>query len=146
MTTLTLFGPIAKHRVSDKQPSGNGLELDWERCAAMHNTLLLFGWVCSGKRIPQMDKKSWWSRHGNSQLKAILSPSLVKYLSKIFDVPGHNFFYHISGLASPKDMLELGERLRDDDRQPAHEAKHRYVVLYSTPKEHVSHPAGIVYV
>jgi hypothetical protein len=144
MTTLTLFSPIAKQRVNNKQPSKHGLELDVERCAAMHNTLLLFGWVCSGKRIPHMEKKSWWSRHGTPELKDLLRPSLVKYLGKIFDVPGHRFFYHISGLASPKAMLDLGEVLKDDDHQPAKAEKHRYVVLYSSSEEHVSHPAGIV--
>ncbi|KAK6426135.1 hypothetical protein LTR95_016167 [Oleoguttula sp. CCFEE 5521] len=145
MTTLTLFNPIEKHRVTPTQPCGNGPDLDVERCAAMHNTLLLYGWICSGKGIPDMQKKSWWGRHGTAELKALLRPSLAKYLTKIFDVPGHNFFYHISGLASRQDMLELGERLKDDERQPLREEKHRYLVLYSTPKEHVSHPAGIVY-
>jgi hypothetical protein len=109
MTTLTLFGPIARQRVNDKQPPKNGDDLDIDRCAALHNTLLLYGWVCSGKRIPQMEKKSWWSRHGNDDLKKLLRPSVVRYLSKVFDVPGHNFFYHVSGLASPKDVFDQQE-------------------------------------
>lgn len=146
MTTLTLFGPIARHRVNEKQPPKNNDDLDVERCAALHNTLLLYGWVCSGKRIPQMEKKSWWSRHGNDDLKKILRPIVVRYLSKVFDVPGHNFFYHVSGLASPKDILQLGEVLEDEDRKPAKkEEKHRFIVLYNTSRDHVSHPAGIVY-
>ena len=145
MTTLTLFGPIARQRVNEKQPPKNGDDLDIDRCAALHNTLLLYGWVCSGKRIPQMEKKSWWSRHGNDDLKNLLRPSVVRYLSKVFDVPGHNFFYHVSGLASPKDVLQLGEVLEDAERSPSKDEKHRYIVLYSTSRDHVTHPAGIVY-
>jgi len=145
MTTLTLFGPIARQRVNDKQPPKNGDDLDIDRCAALHNTLLLYGWVCSGKRIPQMEKKSWWSRHGNDDLKKLLRPSVVRYLSKVFDVPGHNFFYHVSGLASPKDVLQLGEVLEDAERSPSKDEKHRFIVLYSTSRDHVTHPAGIVY-
>jgi hypothetical protein len=145
MTTLTLFGPIARQRVNEKQPPKNGDDLDIDRCAALHNTLLLYGWVCSGKRIPQMEKKSWWSRHGNDDLKKLLRPSVVRYLSKVFDVPGHNFFYHVSGLASPKDVLQLGEVLEDAERSPSKDEKYRYIVLYSTSRDHVTHPAGIVY-
>ena len=146
MTTLTLFGPIARQRVNDKQPPKVLDDLDVERCAALHNTLLLYGWVCSGKRIPQMEKKSWWSRHGNDSLKKLLRPTVVRYLSKVFDVPGHNFFYHVSGLAAPKDILQLGEVLEDEDRSgPNKEEKYRFIVLYNTSRDHVSHPAGIVY-
>lgn len=146
MTTLTLFGPIARQRVNEKQPPKVLDDLDIDRCAALHNTLLLYGWVCSGKRIPQMEKKSWWSRHGNDELKKILRPSVVRYLSKVFDVPGHNFFYHVSGLAGPKDLLQLGEVLEDEEHgTPAKEEKYRYLVLYNTSRDHVTHPAGIVY-
>jgi hypothetical protein len=146
MTTLTLFGPIARQRVNEKQPPKNSGDLDITRCAALHNTLLLYGWVCSGKRIPQMEKKSWWSRHGNDELKKVLRPSVVTYLSKVFDVPGHNFFYHVSGLAGPKDVLQLSEALDDAERKPlSKEEKYRYIVLYNTSRDHVTHPAGIVY-
>jgi len=145
MATITLFGPIAKQRVNAKQPPRDLADLDTDRCAALHNTLLLYGWVCSGKKIPQMEKKSWWSRHGSQSLKQILQPSTVRYLSKIFDVPGHNFFYHISGLARPPDMLQLGDVLEDQDSgRHAGKEKYRFLVLYSTSRDHVSHPAGIV--
>jgi len=144
MTTLTLFGPIGKHRVNEKQPPRQIDELDVDRCAAMHNTLLLFGWVCSGKKIPALEKRSWWSRHGTPALKQTLRPSVVRYLSKIFDVPGHNLFYHISGLANPSEMLQLGDVLDDHRHGKAHEERHRFIVIYNSSKAQVSHPAGIV--
>jgi len=144
MAAITLFGPIAKQRVNSKQPPRETDGLDVDRCAALHNTLLLYGWICSGKKIPQMEKKSWWSRHGSQSLKELLRPSIVRYLSKIFDVPGHNLFYHVSGLARPPDMLMLGDVLEDQDRDDLRKEKYRYIVLYSTSKDHVSHPAGIV--
>lgn len=139
MTTLTLFGPIARQRVNEKQPPKNSGDLDITRCAALHNTLLLYGWVCSGKRIPQMEKKSWWSRHGNDELKKFLRPSVVTYLSKVFDVPGHNFFYHVSGLAGPKDVLQLSEALDDAERKPSPRRRNTATLFFTTHRAIMSH-------
>ncbi|KAK5129517.1 hypothetical protein LTR08_003176 [Meristemomyces frigidus] len=146
MAATSLFDPIAHHRVSAKFPASTSNELAIDRCAVLHNTLLLYGWVCSGKKIHELQKRSWWSNNGSDALRSVLRPCLVRYLSKVFDVPfKHCFFYHISGLARPKEMLKLGEVLRDDDRVSDRAEKHRFVVLYATNLDLVSHPAGIVY-
>lgn len=146
MASITLFSPIAKQRVTRQTPPSPGDEIDVARVAALHNTLLLYGWVCSGKKIPQMEKKSWWSKHGNPSLQKLLRPHVVRYLSKVFDVPNHNVFYHISSLATEKEMLQLGEVLEDNDHDSDKTEKHRFIVLYKTSRNHVSQPAGIVYV
>ena len=144
MATASLFAPVAKHRVTEDNPPRNDTDLDADRCAALHNTITLYGWVCSGKKIAEMEKKSWWSRHGSTSLKEILRPSLVKYLSKIFDVSAHNFFYHLPGLARPPAMLYLGDLLEDQDHDDRHAEKYRFIILYTASKELVSQPAGIV--
>ena len=141
----SLFAPVAKHRVNDKNPPRDADDLDIERCAALHNTLMLYGWVCSGKKIAEMERKSWWSKYGSDKLKETLRPSVVRYLSKVFDVPpGHNFFHHINGLARPPAMLDLGDLLADEDRDAKATEKYRFIVLYTVPKDLVSQPAGIV--
>jgi len=146
MATATLFAPIAKQRVTAGQPASVQDRLDADRCAALHNTMLLYGWVCSGKKINQMEKRSWWGKHGNDSLKKILHPAVVRYLSKVFDVPGHNFFYHISGLATAKEMLELGDVLEDEEHDKERKLdKHRFIILYKSLEAMVSHPAGIVF-
>lgn len=73
-----------------------------------------------------------------------MHPELIKYLSKIFDIPDHNFFYHISGLTTPIDMLKLGDVLEDPDRDDSKTEKYRFVVLYSTSRGLATQPAGIV--
>lgn len=143
-TASTLFAPIAKHRVSAENPPREDDDLDVGRCAALHNTLMLYGWVCSGKKIAGLVKKSWWSKYGSRSLQQILHPSVVLYLSKIFDVPDHNFFYYLSGLARPLEMLQLGDLLDDQDRAGLPSEKYRFLVLYATNKALVGHPAGLV--
>ena len=59
--TTSLFAPIAKQRVTKATPETSKDDLDANRCAALHNTLLLYGWVLSGKKINQMKKESWLS-------------------------------------------------------------------------------------
>ncbi|TKA29940.1 hypothetical protein B0A54_15066 [Friedmanniomyces endolithicus] len=116
-TTNPLFAPIAKHRVTPTNPPNEKFSqgLDVDRCAALHNTLMLYGWIASGLALASLQKKSWWSRHGSQSLLKVLRPELVRFLGKIFDVEGHCFFYHLRGLARPGEMMMLGEVLEDEE-------------------------------
>lgn len=147
MATKVLLNGIAKDRVRAEQPPSSGIDLDPDRCAAIHNTLLLYGWVCSGKKINQLEKRSWWGKHGNDTLRTLLRPQIVRFLSKVFDVPAnHSFFYHVSALATAPEMLNLGEVLEDNDHlNPAGKEKHRFIILYKTSPALVTQPAGIVF-
>ncbi|KAK3117041.1 hypothetical protein LTR53_001995 [Teratosphaeriaceae sp. CCFEE 6253] len=146
MAANPLFAPIAKHRVTPATPCrADDGELDVDRCAALHNTLMLYGWICGGRKIAELKKQSWWSRHGSQPLQAVLRPPLVRYLSKIFDVPDHCFFYHLRGLAQPGELLQLGDVREDRELGREGGEKYRFVVLYATQKALVSHPAGLVY-
>ncbi|KAK4548453.1 hypothetical protein LTR36_009363 [Oleoguttula mirabilis] len=148
MAAMSLFAPVAKDRVTPTNPASTTDDLAIDRCAALHNTLLLYGWICSGKKIFELQKRSWWSNYGNETLKQKLRPSVVRYLSKVFDVPfKHSLFYHVSGIARPKEMLKLGDVLEDveHDHDDAKAEKHRFIVLYATNLDLVTQPAGIVY-
>lgn len=143
----TLLAGIAKDRVTAKNPPTSGIDLDADRCAALHNTLTLYGWVCSGKKISELRKRTWWSTHGNDSLKANLRPAVVRFLSKIFEVPNYNFFYHVSGLSSPFHMLGMADVMIDDEHDHSgkkHE-KHRFPIIYKSSEALVSQPAGIVF-
>lgn len=146
-STAALFSGIAKDRVSASNPASSGTDIDADRCAALHNTLTLYGWVCSGKKISTLTKRTWWSTHGNERLKQILRPKLVRYLSKIFEVPNYNFFYHVSGLATPAHMLGLADVLEDPDHDhdDPKEDKYRFVIIYKSSEALVTQPAGIVF-
>lgn len=141
-----LLESIAKDRVNPKQPPKSGNDLDADRCAALHNTLTLYGWVCSGKKISDLTKRTWWSTHGNEELKKLLRPKVVRFLSKIFEVPNFHFFYHVSGTAPPKHMLQLADVLEDEEHDDVKKTeKYRYVILYKSSEALVSQPAGIVF-
>ncbi|KAK0792070.1 hypothetical protein LTR75_011559 [Friedmanniomyces endolithicus] len=148
--TNPLFAPIAKHRITPTNPPNEKFsgDLDVDRCAALHNTLMLYGWISCGRPLASLKKASWWSRHGSQSLLKILRPELVRFLGKIFDVEGHCFFYHLRGLARPGEMMMLGEVLEDEElgrglagvggKKEGEEeegvgGKWRFVVLYATP-------------
>ena len=85
-------------------------------------------------------------KHGTKTLEVLLRPSLVKYLKKIFDLPGgdgSHFFYYISRLAKTREMFYLGDLLDDNEKKLKGE-KHRFITLYMTNKELVSQRSGIV--
>jgi hypothetical protein len=145
-TMASAFASIANQRVSAQRPPRQSPELDFERCAALHNTISIYGWLRSGRKVADMDRKTWWMKHGSKTLEVLLRPSLVRYLKKIFDLPGgdgSHFFYYISRLAKPREMLYLGDLLNDGEKKIQGE-KHRFITLYLTNKELVSQRSGIV--
>ncbi|KEQ89164.1 hypothetical protein M438DRAFT_401332 [Aureobasidium pullulans EXF-150] len=141
------FASIASQRVSAQKPPRQTPELDFDRCAALHNTISIYGWLRSGRKVADMDRKTWWMKHGTKTLEVLLRPSLVKYLKKIFDLhggDGSHFFYYISRLAKTREMFYLGDLLDDNEKKLKGE-KHRFITLYMTNKELVSQRSGIVY-
>lgn len=136
------FLSIAKHRVSAKNPARDGPVMDFERCAVLHNSISIYGWVRSGRQIADMDRRTWWVKNGSPVLERYLRPSLVKFLKKVFDMPGHNFFYYVSGLAGPKQMAGFGALLEDEEHKQ--DERNRFITLYLTSKDLVTKPNGIM--
>lgn len=81
-------------------------------------------------------------KNGSPVLERYLRPSLVKFLKKVFDMPGHNFFYYVSGLAGPKQMAGFGALLEDEEHKQ--DEKNRFITLYLTSKDLVTKPNGIM--
>lgn len=136
------FQSIAEHRVSPARPAKNSPQLDADRCASLHNAIAIFGWVRSGKRIADMDRRTWWSKYGSTAMNAYLRPSLVRFLKKVFDLPSSNFFYYINGLARPKQMGLLSQVIPNPDRKGSD--INRFLTLYLASDELVTHACGIV--
>lgn len=137
------FLSIAKHRVTAAHPPKDGPELDYERCAVLHNSIAIYGWVRSGRQIADMDRRPWWTKHGSELLQRYLRPSLVKFLKKVFDFPKANFFYYVSGLAGPRQMAGFGELLADEEHKQRDE-RNRFITLYLTSPDLVTKPNGLM--
>ena len=136
------FQSVAAHRVTASQPPRQIVQLDADRCAALHNAITIYGWLCSGKKIAEMDRKTWWARYGDDKLLTSLRPSLVKFLKRVYTLPSGNFFYYVTGLAPPKHMGSLNLILQNEDRKDVN--PNRYLLVYLASGELVSHACGIV--
>lgn len=122
--------------------------MDYERCAALHNTLLEMSWVGSGKRLesdaadhrtPVLRRESWFERHGAEaeKIRSRLSSTLVLFLERALDVDPNelSLSYYVGGLSHPR-YLWLNNRNNDDE--PG-----RYITLYEA-NSMVTHPDGLV--
>jgi hypothetical protein len=95
-------------------------ELNWQRCAELHNRLLEIGWVPVLEETDwKQDKTPWWEEHFGqdrsitvaAELESRLAPSVVKFLqATINDYPGNeqdeHLFYYIRKLVEPEDMIK----------------------------------------
>jgi hypothetical protein len=106
---------ITPHLVTDENPATSTSEgMDWERCAALHNHIVLLGPQGSGREITPDDQRSWWEFHGlkAEALSAHLSPSLIQFLKHAQMGPSnsneHSFFYYVNGLKNP-DALWMNQ-------------------------------------
>ena len=55
-----MAGPadVSQWRVTLENPPRDGQELDYKRCAALHNHVLELGWVGSGRDLATLDRRS----------------------------------------------------------------------------------------
>jgi hypothetical protein len=95
-------------------------ELNWQRCAELHNRLLEIGWVPVLEETDwKQDTTPWWEEHFGedrnitmaAELERRLAPSVVKFLrATINDYPGNDeeehLFYYIQELVTPEDMIK----------------------------------------
>jgi len=97
-------------------------ELNWQRCAELHNLLLETGWVPVHRETDWVqDETPWWEENFGentdtnsilaAELEERLQPSVVKFLQAVKnDYPGNecdeNLFYYISELITPEEMLK----------------------------------------
>lgn len=102
---------VSQWRVTDDNPSRAGHELDFERCAALHNHILELGWVGSGRRLADLDRRSWWEFHGNAaeNIRHRLAPSIIEFLQRAQIGTADRqwcWHYYFRGLSYPAQMFE----------------------------------------
>ena len=95
-------------------------ELNWQRCAELHNRLLEIGWVPVLKETDwKQDTTTWWEEYFGQdkdiaiaeELEHRLEPSVVKFLqATINDYPGNegdeHLFYYIQDLVTPEEIIK----------------------------------------
>ncbi|KAF3055548.1 hypothetical protein GL218_07223 [Daldinia childiae] len=97
------------------------VELDYVRCATLHNRLLERGWVDSGKQLEYdtnddqvevLHRRNWFEFYGPDaeRVRSRLSPSLVAFLERALVVDDHSLHYYVAGLSSPDYLWSSHER------------------------------------
>jgi hypothetical protein len=81
MDTITDISPW---RVTPDNPPLNTNELDHDHCATLHNFIVELGWIGSGRRPADLDRRTWWEFHGAAaeEARPRLAPSVIKFLEK----------------------------------------------------------------
>jgi hypothetical protein len=129
---------VTQWRVTADNPP-RGEELDYQRCAALHNHILELGWVGAGHYLADLDRRSWWEFHGPAAeaIRSRLVPSVINFLQRAqigtADDSWH-WHYYFSGLSYP-DQLFAARNLDDNDDD--------VLLLYSLALS-LSHPRGLV--
>lgn len=132
--------PLSSWRVTPDNPVRYPNSLDVERCAALHNELLWYGWNVPGGKAEDFPGVNWFDYHRNAaaEVKPRLSAPLTAFLERAHAINGsHSFLYHVGGLTSPLIMWQNHEGLQDfADRD-------RFLTLY-IGHSIASHPDGLV--
>ncbi|KAI1641596.1 uncharacterized protein F4817DRAFT_362955 [Daldinia loculata] len=112
-------------------------ELDYVRCATLHNRLLERGWVDSGQQLeydgkgdPEefLHRENWFEFFGADaeSVRSRLSPSLVAFLERALVVSNHSLHYYVAGLSSHDFLWSDNEGEMNTGVNPD-----RYLTLYT---------------
>ena len=128
------------HLVTPSNPARDDGTLDYTRCAALHNEILLRGWLGSGRECDEMPDRNWFAYHGAEAeaVRSRLSPDLNSFLTLATQVGeianDFSLFYYVKGLRYPEILWINHEGFEDDGD--------RFVTLYSSTSD--SEPDGLV--
>jgi hypothetical protein len=112
------FLDIAHLRVNEEQPAtSTSTGLDFERCSALHNAIVRYGWLTSGHDLSDLPEHTWWTSCEHDRELAEVEPhlhhSVISFLKRALDQspfpdePQHNnFFYCLGELARPFQLWE----------------------------------------
>jgi hypothetical protein len=119
-------------RVTAENPPSSGEELDYERCAALHNTILKLGWVGCGLDLADLGTQHWWDSYGSEDLENQLAPSLVEFLKRVIRRPNGDWTWHwfLDGIVVPDIFFDHDNECDSDDSDYEED---RFVWLYSYP-------------
>lgn len=141
-----IFSDIAQYRVTEAQPAtSTSSGLDFERCSALHNAIVRYGWRASGYELADLPDRTWWASQEDEgedliEVESRLDHSVQEFLKRALnpdefpDGEENSFFYTLAGLATPDQLWEF-----TDDINPEH------ITLYLTHEGLSDNLAGIVY-
>jgi hypothetical protein len=120
-----------------------------ERCVALHNEILKYGWLNSGRSAEDFNSKckTWFDTYAESSehfepehfqnALTHLSPDLIRFFKQAWDFwePGFQFFYWVRGLSSPDFMVQMSEHFKyrgimNESIRDEVPWNNRYVLLY----------------
>jgi hypothetical protein len=122
------FAPVDHHRVTKNAPPTNSetVGLDYERCSALHNAIVKFGWIASDHSADDFPATSWWDYWSTAapeclpRLESELHSSILQFLKRAIpqsvlrgDDTQHeqNFVYAVAGLANPTAIFNLEDEV-----------------------------------
>lgn len=149
-----VFDAIRDQLVSDYNPARVEGDLDYERCAALHNAIVRHGWIASGRSPDDLPLETCWGsdEEGREADADRLQPSMIEFLKRAYNTElpdteplynfqsrSYKFFYFLDGLVEPQGH-EFYALLNDFGDFPGH-----YMTLY-TPNDRLgSHAQGLMY-
>jgi hypothetical protein len=152
---LPVFDEVRDHLVSPDHPARDEGDLDYERCAALHNAIVKYAWTASGRSLEDLPLITCWEADADEWELDLdrLHPSMVEFLKRAYstELPEtellHNgtsteykFFYFLEGLVGPHGHETPAYNYDDFEDYPG-----QYMTLY-TPNDRLgSHPFGLVY-
>jgi hypothetical protein len=119
------FLDIAHLRVSEEHPAtSTPAGLDFERCSALHNAIVRYGWLTSGHDLSDLPEHTWWMCREHdaelTQVESRLIHSVTSFLKRALD-PGNfpdeeqnSFFYCLNSLALPFQLWEATGNINPD--------------------------------
>jgi len=150
---FSVFDEVRDQLVSDDNPARVEGDLDYERCAALHNAIFKHGWTASGRSIDELPLTTCWEANEQEWEDNAdrLQPSMIEFLKRAYNTelpdtkPLYNFqsrdykfFYFLDGLAGPQGH-EYYALLDDIGDFAGH-----YMTLY-TPNDRLgSHAQGLM--
>jgi hypothetical protein len=102
-------------------PPVEAIQFDYDLCASLHNQIFKTGWTASapGRTPESAPSQTWWEYFAPpADFANRLNGDLVQFLKRAyFHTDAPEFFYFLSGLNYPKNLLDDGwVRDRGDDR------------------------------
>ncbi|KAH8665153.1 hypothetical protein BGZ60DRAFT_432398 [Tricladium varicosporioides] len=117
-------------------------DLDYKRCANLHNYILQYAWIASGRQISDFIYQSWYERYRDSSEEASskLEPTLQQFLKIAFDPPQYevSLFYWANGLNDPSNLWTNWRAYQQEE-----EDEYRFLTLYRA--NGMSHSDGLVF-
>lgn len=113
------FDEIRHLRVSVENPvTSTNENLDFERCAALHNAIIKHAWTAGGRDRADIPARSIWNTETIPQgAQERLHPDLIEFLKRCLMLDRdsiYNFFHFVVDLNNSKNLWEWLEGIDED--------------------------------